>query len=332
MARYPGAVWRPLDSQFVPSLRIVRHNRINHHVVAGYGSPWAFFNHTGRASAHFWVSKTGLVEQYQDTDLRSEADLHGNDATISIETESKGEAWTEAQLNAIIALDDWLCNTHGIRRSLAVNSQIGESSWGLSWHRLGINGNFPQGRYAGRLQLGGGMLYSTATGKTCPVEPVIDQIIDRVYPALNGGVVIIPPIVIVDNPLPPVVEPPKLSTPQIDEDGQWGGDTTGRMQDRSGTGRDRVISNQYKSKYNENIYSAEFNKTLKGSALGRWIQTRLQALGLYGGPIDGLLGHDSIVGLQRYYGTPQDGIISPSSTVVRAAQHELNTKNTFLGL
>lgn len=209
MARYPGAVWRPLDAAYVPSLRLVSHNRINHHVVAGYGSPWAYFNHGGRASCHFWVSKTGYVEQYIDTIMRAEADLHGNDATISIETESKGEAWTEAQLAAIIRLDAWLIANHGIPLKIASDSHIGSSSHGLSWHRLGINGNFPKGRYAGRIQNGGGMLYSTATGKTCPVEPVIDQIIDRVYPALIGGAVPIP------TPEPtPTPTPKPLPTPE----------------------------------------------------------------------------------------------------------------------
>jgi len=329
MARYPGAVWRPIEMQYLSGLKMAAYNRINHHVVAGYGSPWAFFNHSGRASSTFWVAKSGLVEQFMDTIFRAEADLQGNDATISIETESKGEAWTEAQLQAIIALDDWLCATHGIPRQIAQDSKIGPSSQGISWHRLGINGNFPQGRYRGRLQNGGGMVYSLATGKTCPVEPIIDQIYDRVVPALTGGSV--PPTPVPPTPTPPTPTPGP-SWPQIKEDGQWGGDTTGRQQDRSGTGKDRVISHQWKSQYNENIYSAQFDKTQTGSDLMRWCQRRLAALGLYGGKIDGLDGHDTNVGFQRYYGTPQDGIIDPISTVVRAMQHELNTKNTFLGL
>lgn len=325
MPRYPGAVWRPIEMQYLSGLKMVAYNRINHHVVAGYGSPWAFFNHSGRASSTFWVAKSGLVEQYMDTIYRAEADLQGNDATISIETESKGEAWTEAQLAAIIALDAWLMQTHGIPCRIADDSKIGASSQGLSWHRLGINGNFPGGRYRGRLQNGGGMLYSTATGKTCPVEPIIDQIYDRVFPALSGGNVPVPP-----TPVPPTPQPPQPAK-RVEEDGQWGAATTTWGQRIAGTEADGIISNQYKSKSNEYIYAAQFNKTQIGSNFGRWIQTRLAALGKYSGKIDGLIGDGSIRGLQSYYGTPVDGIISPTSTVVKAMQHEINS-GSFLGI
>lgn len=331
MARYPGAAQRLIDISFLSGKPLTVVNRSNLHTQAGLGSLYNFFNRSGRASSHFWVSKTGLVEQYVDTSLRAEADLEGNDATISTETEGSLEPWTPEQLEAIIALQDWIFNTHGLPRKLCTNSFVGnESSRGLGWHRLGIDGNFPAApsRYAGRTQLGGGMHYSLARGKLCPGDARIDQIFDVIAPRLFGGTPTPPPVVPVDKP----VTPPAPAWPQIDEDGKWGGDTTGRQQDRSGTGHDRVISNQWRSQYNENIYSAEFNKSLIGSDLIRWAQRRLQALGLYGGKIDGLDGHDTNVGFQRYYGTPQDGIISPVSTVVKAMQHELNTKNTFLGL
>lgn len=159
----------------------------------------------------------------------------------------------------------------------------------------------------------------------CPgpyLYPRLGLIAGKAQVLLGGGTV--PP-----EPKPPTPGP---AWPQIDVDGKWGGDTTGRQQDRSGTGHDRVISHQWKSVYNENVYSSQFDKTQIGSDLIRWAQRRLQALGLYGGKIDGLNGHDTIVGFQRYYGTPQDGKIDAVSTVVKAMQTELNTKNTFLGL
>lgn len=215
MAIYPGARVRLLAGQYITGLPITSYNRVNLHVAAGLGSLFNFFNSPGKASSHFWVSKAGVVEQYVDTRLRAEADLHGNDATISIETESRGEGWTEEQIRAIIALVNWLCDTHGIPKRLATSSQLGEASKGISWHRLGIDGNFPAlpSRYAGRRQRGGGMYYSKATGKTCPVEPNIDLIHDRVLPGVLGGAPVPSPVP-VNNPVPAPAPAPSSRNPR----------------------------------------------------------------------------------------------------------------------
>jgi hypothetical protein len=184
MARYPGATWRPLDPDFVPSLRIATYNRLNLHVaVSEATSLHSFFNQPKRASCHFYVRKDGKVEQYIDTAYRAEADLDGNDATISVETQGgvngpNAEPWTAAQVEALAKLFAWCVKTHGIPARLATNSKIGDSSHGLSWHRLGIDGNFPDlpSPLAGRRQRGGGMHYSLSTGKACPGDAKIRQI------------------------------------------------------------------------------------------------------------------------------------------------------------
>lgn len=189
MARYPGATWRPISMKHLSGRKITRYDRCNLHTQAGNGSLYDYFNAPGRASSHFWVGKRGQVEQYVDTIYEAEADLQGNSTTVSIETEGSLEAWTPAQLAAIIKLVDWVMTTHKIRRKLATTSFAGaESSKGLSWHRLGVDGNFPtKGRYAGRLQNGGGLRYSNARGKVCPGNARIDQIHDEVAPAVFGG-------------------------------------------------------------------------------------------------------------------------------------------------
>lgn len=321
MAIYPGASVRLIDKGYLVGngIGMAAYNRVNLHVAAGYGSLFKFFNSPGRASSHFWVAKSGLVEQYVDTALRAEADLQGNDATISIETESKGEAWTEAQLNAIIALVIWICDTHGIPKQLATSSKLGAESKGISWHRLGIDGNFPPlpSRYAGRLQRGGGMYYSKATGKTCPVEPPIDQIHDRVLPGVTGGA----PSPTPTPPTPTLPTPPKPSG-GLTVDGQWGEATTRRLQQYLGTPVDGVISHQWKTDANKYLFSAQWDKTQKGSTVIRALQAKI------GAKQDGLMGSDSIRALQRYLGTPQDGVISNPSTMVAELQKRLNA-NTF---
>src|SRR5690606_8321977 len=122
------------------------------------------------------------------TDRWSAADLDGNDATISIETwdgygavswpGGQPPPWTSAQVSALVELCRWICTTHGIPVRLADDSKPGASSRGISWHRLGVDGVFPSlsDVRAGRLQRGGGMHYSTATGKVCPGDARIAQI------------------------------------------------------------------------------------------------------------------------------------------------------------
>jgi hypothetical protein len=189
MARYPGAIWKPLNPQYVPHnddgpLRIASYNRLDLHVAVSEAlSLYPFFNYPGRASSHFYIRKDGTVEQYIDTAFRAEADYEGNDATISVETQGglhgpNTEPWTDAQVKALAKLFAWLVKTHGIPARLATDSKIGDSSHGLSWHRLGIDGNFPAlpSILAGRKQRGGGMHYSTSAGKLCPGDAKIKQV------------------------------------------------------------------------------------------------------------------------------------------------------------
>jgi hypothetical protein len=313
MAIYPGARVRLLNTAYLTGGSMAAYNRINHHVAAGYGSLYGFFNQPRRASSHFWVAKSGLVEQYVDTSRRAEADLHGNDATISIETESKGEAWTEAQVQAIIALDIWLCNTHGIPKKLATSSQTNDSSRGLSWHRLGIDGNFPAlpSRLAGRLQRGGGMHYSTAKGKTCPVDGPINQMYDRIFPGVSGNAT--PP-----NPSPgPSPRPP---SGQLVVDGMWGSATTTKAQQVLGTAVDGEIWYQYlPNKQPAFVSGWIYNYSSgKGSALVKAMQSGM------GIAADGVWGKNTTIALQKRYGLVADGELWANSPCIKEFQRRLN--------
>lgn len=193
MARYPGAIWRPITASKGRDPLTV-YNRVNlHSTASSASSQHGYFNQSGVADSHFHVAYDGTVEQYVDTSMQAFADLEGNDATVSIETQgvspSTGdEPWRPAQAAAIISLVAWIMRTHGIRRKLATTSFAGStSSQGLSWHRLGCNGNFPAlpSIQAGRNQRGGGMYYTEHYGKVCPGYDRITQIHQDVWPGVQ---------------------------------------------------------------------------------------------------------------------------------------------------
>lgn len=200
MARYPDAVWKPItaDKQYGPGLRpaLTVWNRVNlHSTASSASSQFGYFNQSGIPDSHFHVAYDGTVEQYVDTSKQAFADYEGNDATVSIETQgvssSTGdEKWRPAQAAAIIKLVAWIIKTHGIRPKLAETAFSGStSSQGLSWHRLGCDGNFPSlpSIQAGRLQRGGGMHYSTSLGKVCPGYLRITQIHQEIWPGVKAA-------------------------------------------------------------------------------------------------------------------------------------------------
>lgn len=170
------------------------YRRVNLHVaVSEASSLFGYFNQKGIADSHFYVRKDGTVEQMVDTAYQAYADLQGNDATISIETQgglrnAQGEKWTSAQVESLAQIYAWAVKTHGIPLKVAKDSiPTGTSSHGLSWHRLGIDGNFPSGLLSGRKA--GGMHYSKSAGKVCPGNAKIRQV-DDVYSrarAILGG-------------------------------------------------------------------------------------------------------------------------------------------------
>lgn len=91
------------------------------HSAAGRGSLYNFFKNSSSLESHFWVSSTGVIEQYMDTNVRADANRHANGFAVSIETESTAaatERWTPEQAAAIVRLTDWLCSSYAIPRRL----------------------------------------------------------------------------------------------------------------------------------------------------------------------------------------------------------------------
>lgn len=115
---------------------------------------------------------------------------------------------------------------------------------------------------------------------------------------------------------------PTENNPQMIQlviDGQFGNATARRLQEYFDTaGKDGVISHQYKQKFNQNIWAAEFDNSLIGSNVVVALQRFL------GVTQDGLMGQSTIKALQKWLGTTQDGLISPVSDAVKELQQRLN--------
>lgn len=214
MAIYPGAKQRLIPKW--NKVKITRHRRMNLHVaVSESDSLYSMFSRSNSACSHFYVAKDGTVEQYIDTKYRSASDMNGNDSTISVETAGgvtnpDGEPWTDAQVEALVKLWKWARDTHGIKNQIAKDTQTNENSAGLSWHRLGVEGNF-KGR-GGILESSykpGGIKYSSARGKVCPGDAKILQI-PGIWERANGKVAEVKPQA--SKPKP---------TPAKDESGAW---------------------------------------------------------------------------------------------------------------
>ena len=105
------------------------------HVQAGDGSPYSWFaNPANAACSHWWVSKSGVVEQYLDARAKSWAQAAGNGTYHSVETEGQpAEPLTPEQVAALADLYRWGHATFGWPLELA--EQPGQPGFG--WHGMG---------------------------------------------------------------------------------------------------------------------------------------------------------------------------------------------------
>lgn len=186
MARYPGASWRPLASDWRAQPAIAGPDLLVLHTMVGSLSGTdSYFRGNGYVGteSHFGVGHDGTTYQWQDTTRRAEANLNANDNAISIETADVGTgfpvwntnngsqvpAWTSRQLDRLVDLIAWACRAHDIPCVLVPDSRAGRR--GIGYHRQGV----PLRRGATVSQTGG-ELWSTAVGKVCPGDRRIAQI------------------------------------------------------------------------------------------------------------------------------------------------------------
>lgn len=121
-------------------------------------------------------------------------------------------------------------------------------------------------------------------------------------------------------------QPDPTPTPSggLTVDGAWGSDTTKRLQQYAGHAQDGTVSGQYSGHKAENSacttgweWSSSTNPG--GSQIIAWIQAKVGV-----SPHDGILGPDTVKGLERHYGTSQDGYLELYSETVRRMQTALN--------
>lgn len=157
------------------------------------------------------------------------------------------------------------------------------------------------------------------TGKNCPAPWVakpseLERFKDAVFGKTSGS----------NSAAKPSTPSVKPNTNKIQEDGMFGPSTANKAMQYEGITPDDEISHQYRQACNKNLYAAQFDNTLKGSTLIRTWQKRLKAKGYYNGAVDGLCGKNTIKAMQKALGTTQDGVISPTSNMVKALQIALN--------
>lgn len=181
MAWMPGVIHKPIARHNKRPRNTV--NRVNLHIaVSEAASLYGYFSGVS-ACSHFYVRRDGTIEQYIDTGHYSAADMEGNDATISVETQgglvnADREQWTAQQVASLAAIFSWVRQAHGVANKIATTSRKGDESKGLSWHRLGVDPwRVPEG-----------MRYSSSRGKICPGAGRIAQVPAIFLQSQAGGI------------------------------------------------------------------------------------------------------------------------------------------------
>jgi len=114
--------------------------------------------------------------------------------------------------------------------------------------------------------------------------------------------------------------PSKPSKPSsgLAVDGKWGNSTTLALQKALGTPQDGFISKQPRNSVTQSLYGNTVQFGNGGSNVVVALQKKV------GATADGKLGPGTIRLLQKALGTPQDGVLSRPSMVVKELQRRLN--------
>ena len=193
MAIYSEAIWKPVSWANRPVQARGREANvlILHVAVSEAPSLQGFFEGSIKNApvcSHFYVRRDGTVEQYIDTKYISAADNQAGARSIAVETQggvknANKEKWTKAQVTALAGIAKWAKETHGIPLVIPVDSA--NSSAGVAWHRLGIQGNF-KGQDA-KYAFVRGESWSGSYGKICPGLGKIKQVPEIVKLAAKGA-------------------------------------------------------------------------------------------------------------------------------------------------
>lgn len=117
-------------------------------------------------------------------------------------------------------------------------------------------------------------------------------------------------------------KPAKKKKSNLTVDGKWGKSTTRALQKALGTPVDGIISKQPRNSVSQSLYSNTVSFGSGGSNVIVALQNKIKV------SADGKLGPATVRALQKYLGTPVDGVLSRPSVVVKELQKRLN-KGTF---
>lgn len=154
--KYPGATFVGANKQDY-SANPISHKFVIIHVMQGSetGTCAWFNNPNAQVSAHFGVSKNGLVQQYVDTDEMAWAEGQWNGIGISIEHEGlSGQHLTKAQIKADKKLLRWLRKQYALDLRMTFNPH--DARGGVIPH-----GKLPEG---------------SLSHPDCPGQPIIDDV------------------------------------------------------------------------------------------------------------------------------------------------------------
>lgn len=135
MARFSGATWRPVPSNFTKRGQDSVYGVVIHIMdgsLAGTDS-W-FRNSEAQASSHFGTGRNGALYQWVDTGDRAWAQAAGNRTWLSVENEGRGgDSLTVAQLDRCAEVLAWAHKFYGVPIQLA----SGVNGRGLGYHAMG---------------------------------------------------------------------------------------------------------------------------------------------------------------------------------------------------
>lgn len=206
--KVPGTTFDPLGPQ--TAHKMTAHDIFCCHTMAGgFEGTDSMFHANGYVGteSHLGMRWDGFTKQWQDLLYRADANFEGNPRVISLETEDVDPhfpswypngpvpKWTDEQCEKIVQLIrtvcaksfhancpvGWKCRTEGIPIVLIPDTR--STRRGIGYHRQGIDGNFT-GPYKGRQ--GVGERWSTGTGKPCPGDARITQLIYEIIPEAQG--------------------------------------------------------------------------------------------------------------------------------------------------
>lgn len=140
---------------------------ILHIAVSEATTLFHYFNGpSGGVESHFYVRRSGVVEQYRDTGTQADANEGANGFAVSIETQGLGHGeWGPEQMAAIKRLILWIASAHRNVPLVVVNDAYGSG--------VGYHVQFP-GVWDNR-------------GATCPGPDRQKQFWNDIAPWLGGG-------------------------------------------------------------------------------------------------------------------------------------------------